>query len=672
MSRSIHIIVWLVCVLFVHNHDAFSQINTCLEPSERAVKLYDKAVDLWNTDNNKAKKILYEALKIEPQWASPYFFMAKNYFKQSEIIQYDTRKVASLERLLNQASDFFEKVIDNCPSYQNYESFYYLGKIYFTGGKLSEANKYLGQYISRMTKDSYLPLTQFMYDRTQVYKFLIENPVKFNPKPVYGVCSSDDEFMPLLTPDGSRMYFTRKSWKKRPSSFSSELVEEFCVSDFLRLDSLGNQIFDIPRVLDYPFNQGVNQGAAAVTIDNNRMFITVCEQIEMPDGRPYKNCDIYESRLLYGSWTAFERMGNGINGLTTWEGHPTISSDGTHLYFASYRPGGIGGIDLYFSVKDSIDNWGKPQNLGLPINSELNERAPFLHPDGKTLYFASDGHSGVGGYDIFVSRRCDSAWQKPQNIGYPINTPGDESGFIVNADGIYAYYSSNTISGVGGYDIFTFELPDKVKPLEMVFVKGKLVDGSGSALKKASVEIRNIQTNKVQKGIVDDISGRYAVALPTGLNDYILTVKKPNHVFTTQYISFSDSTSEPVNLEFDFIVPEAQVGAGSRIPDVLFDYNSAEFTTISFYILDEFVAYLHENPTLKICIEGHTDNISNMAYNQRLSEKRAAKTYKYLIKEGIHKRRLSYKGLGASQPIFDNTTEQGRRKNRRTEFVIVD
>lgn len=672
MSRSTYIIVWLIGLLFNSNIVAFSQSNTCIEPSEKAVKLYDKAVDLWNSDNNKAKKYFYEALDIEPQWVAPYFFMAKNYFNQSEIIQYDTRKVASLERLLNQSSDFFEKVIENCPAYQNYEAYYYLGKIYFTGGNLAEAHRYLGKYIQQVNADTYLPLTQVMYQRTESYKHLIDNPVAFNPKPVDGICTSNDEFMPLLTPDGSRMYFTRKSWQKPEGSYSAQLVEEFCKSDLLRFDSIGNPVFDEPRAMEYPFNQDVNQGAATVTIDNNRMYLTVCEQIEMPDGRPYKNCDIYETRILYGSWTAFERLSNGINGLTTWEGHPTISSDGNRLYFASYRPGGIGGIDLYESQKDSVGNWGKPQNMGIPINSELNERAPFLHPDGKTLYFASDGHGGVGGYDIFVSRFIDSAWQTPQNIGYPINTTGDESGFIVNTYGTYAYLSSNVLQGPGGYDIFSFELHDNIKPGEMMFFKGKLVDGDGMALRDASVEIRNVQTMKVQKGIVDDETGKYAVALPAQMNDYIVTVKKPNHVFTTRHISISDSTKKQLNIEFDFIVPEARAGVGARIPDILFDYNSAEFSEISLYILDEFVAYMRENLNIKVRIEGHTDNIATDSYNLRLSEKRAARVYKHLVKEGISKRRLSYKGYGASKPIADNSTEQGRRENRRIEFVIVE
>lgn len=671
MGRISYIFVWLIYFLMTFSFGLYAQSYSCVEPSDRALKLYDKAVDLWNTDNTKAKKLFYDVIEMEPQWVAPFFFMAKSYYLQTEIIQYDTRKVASLDRLLNAASDFFEKVVNICIQHENYSALYYLGKIYYTGGNLVEAHNYLKKYISRVGSDEFLPRTLKMYERTEVYKFLIDNPVDFKPIAVAGVCSSDDEFMPMITPDGGYMFLTRKVWKKLEARYSPELIEEFCSSRFLKWDSFGNPVFDVPNVMKYPFNQGLNQGAAAITIDNQRMLITMCEQIEMPDGRPYKNCDIFETRKLFGSWTAFERLGNGVNGITTWEGHPTVSSDGLRLYFASYRPGGIGGIDIYFSSLDSTGHWGAPTNMGNPINSKLNERAPFIHPDGRTLYFASDGHDGVGGYDIFLARFQDSVWQDPINIGYPINSEDDESGFIVTTNGNYAFFSSNAYSGFGGYDILGFELPESIQPGKMLFVRGKLIDGNGAILRDASVEIKNVKSQETRVGMVDNSTGKYSVTLPAEVDDYIIMVKKPNHVFTTRYISTSDSLTKRPNVEFNFVVPEAKVGVGSRISDILFPSNSTELSDISIAILNEFATYLIENSTLRVRIEGHTDNIADEVYNRKLSEKRALKVYKYIIKHGVNKRRLDYQGYGASKPIMPNDSEAGRAENRRTEFVII-
>ncbi len=664
----------ITILIILTSVNSLAQNDPCNSPTERAKTLFERGSQLWSKNRTKAKNLIFRAIKNSPQWVVPYYYLANRYYKKSLIIQYDSRKVSNLDRLLNRSSDNFEEVIKYCPAYKNYKAYYFLGKINFEGGNLSGAYEWLKKYISNVAADDYMPETENMLNRCQTYQNLVNNPVEFNPVAIPGVCSSSDEFMPLIAPDGSYMMFTRTRMKQERGDYSPRMVEEFNISSFIKWDSTGAPVFDEASAMPYPFNRNTNQGAAAITIDNKQLFITVCQQIELPDGRPYKNCDIYQTEKRYGKWGPLQKLNRKINGLTTWEGHPSISPDGKTLYFASYRPNGHGGIDIYYSKPDSSGYWSAPVNMGYPVNTELNERAPFIHPDNKTLYFASDGHPGVGGYDIFMSRRNDTSWQKPVNIGYPINSKQDESGFIVSTKGDYAYFSSNAYKGYGGYDIFGFELYPDAQPEKVLFVRGKLVDDKGSILKNVNVELKNMRSNKVKKGLVDNNTGNYAIAMPAIREDnYMMTISKPEYTFTSKIISpASDTTGRDLQVEMNFKVKKAQVGANTRLNDVLFPFNSTELTRLSKAMLDNFAIYLKNNPGLKIRIDGHTDNIADARYNLRLSKKRARKVYRYLVEKDIKRNRLSYEGFGETQPVADNDTEEGRRKNRRTEFMIIE
>lgn len=666
-------ITFFFLLILVSPFSLKGQSETCYEPSPKALKYFEKGTSYWQTDNNKAKSLIFKAIEANPQWPKPYYYLAKNYYRKTQLIQLDTRKVSGLNRMLNLATDNFEKVIDVCPSYDNYKAYYYIGKIYYEGGNLKGTYKYLSKYIQAVDEDEWLPKTKIMHQKCTAYQRLVNNPVEFNPEAVQGICTENDEYMPLISADGTYMLFTRRLFKRKAGEFSQKLREEFHISNFIKWDSAGYPVFDKSHQMPYPFNNDNNQGAASITIDNKTMFITVCKQIEMPDGRPYKNCDIYQTKKMYGKWTEFEKLGNGINGITTWEGHPSISPDGKTLYFASYRPNGIGGIDIYYTTKDSTGNWSAPINMGKPVNTELNEKSPFIHPDNQTLYFASDGHAGVGGYDIFISRKIKNKWEEPYNIGYPINTTKDESGFVVSTDGQFAYFSGNTLKGKGGHDIFGFELPDNARPHKVLFIKGQLTDGKGAMINNADIEIKNMNTNEISTALLDQSTGKYTIALSASEKEnYIMTVKKPNYSFTSKIISPLNNTAKDIlAIELNFAINELNIGAKTKLNNILFSTNSADITPLSKAMLDNFAEYLKENPHIKIRIEGHTDNIANASFNLKLSKRRAQKVYRYLVKKGIKRSRITYEGYGEMQPIADNDTEKGRAKNRRTEFVIT-
>jgi outer membrane protein OmpA-like peptidoglycan-associated protein len=312
------------------------------------------------------------------------------------------------------------------------------------------------------------------------------------------------------------------------------------------------------------------------------------------------------------------------------------------------------------------------------INTLGDEKAPFMHSDSRTLYFAArqnaegQGHQTIGGYDIFYSRMGDDGqWSKPKNIGHPINTQEDEHGLIVSADGHTAYFASGRYKGVGGLDIYSTELPSDVRPEEILIVKGEVRDENGQLVKDALVEIKYMDTRKVETIKVDDGDGRYATVLRLKPgSDVIMTVKKADHVFESRSFNMEDTAMATV-ATVDMTVQRIEVGKSYRVNDIKYATSSAAITKSSEYILDELITFLRENPTVKIRIEGHTDNVGRSEDNMALSNDRAFTVMDYLQTKGIAGPRLTFKGYGQTKPLASNDTPEGRAQNRRTEFVIT-
>jgi outer membrane protein OmpA-like peptidoglycan-associated protein len=434
---------------------------------------------------------------------------------------------------------------------------------------------------------------------------------------------------------------------------------------FSRLQPDGK--FDSGDEMPEPFNLNDNEGGATLTDDNKTLYYTVCKY---NTNNTYYNCDIYYSELVDGDWTPIKSVSDKINMPTTWESQPSISADGKTLYFVSDRPGGYGGYDIYKAMKNDNGEWSAPVNLGPTINSIGNEKSPFIHPDGKTLYFSSDGWLGMGGYDIFYSHlNDDGTWTKPVNIGYPINSPDDEVGFFVSTDGKKGYFASNKLKGPGGWDVYSFDLYDKARPEKVLFVSGTVKSESESEMANTRIELKNMETKKVSEVPLDSVTGNYVAVTPFN-NDYVMTVKKEGYVYETRYIAKSDSTYRmPAHLDLE--IHQIELNKSYRINDIYFEFNSFELTEESKAVLDLLIEFLRENPTIYIEIQGHTDNIGNDAENLKLSSNRAKSVYDYLIANKIDSKRLTYKGYGKTIPVASNDTEEGRARNRRTVFVII-
>ncbi len=675
-----HIYILLILSTLI-NLDFFAKDKCIKIKNKDAIAKYDKAINLLESGNAKktgeAYGLLVEATKIEQQYYAAYYQLAMINYNNAIKAMSNVNEKINVPRYNSNFLKYINKVIEICPSYNDYVSYYYLGEYYYVEKIFDKAQNNLAIYLelNENGQDKENIATRYA-QHIKEYNRLINNPVEFNPVRLEGVCTREDEYLPLISPDGEYVFYTHRYFKKlRNAGPDKKLVEEFFYSKRANPLDATTEIYEKGVPMPKPFNQGLNQGGISITIDNNHLYITICqiEKVRTNKGlEPYDNCDIYVSHNVDGEWTPLENLGTNINGRTTWEGQPSISADGKTLYFASARPGGYGGIDIYYSKIDENGNWGPAINIGEKINTAKNDKSPFMHSDSQTLYFASDGRFGIGGFDIYFSKNINGKWSKPENIGYPINTIDDEHGFIVSTNGTKAYFASNRLTKDGGYDIFSFDLYKKARPKEVLLAKGYISDSKGKAIKDAEVVLKSTKTGKSTEAIVDKMTGKYAVAITVDKDEeFIMTVRKQNYAFTSAYIKPKKSELiAPV--EIDMEMRPIEIGQQVKLNDIYFPTASAVFDKASMVILNNFIEWLEENPDVKIEIHGHTDNTGDKEKNMVLSQKRAKAVADYLILFGINSERIvAYKGFGQTKPVATNKTEEGRAKNRRTEFVIV-
>ncbi len=661
--------VSLVLLLFIPQN-ILSQKKKCYELKDKnSIELYNKAMRQITYKKKEAESILISLIKKVPKFTDAQFVLANMYLKEAKAIKNDTSKAKRYKLCVTSFKQYFENIIQICPQYNSYLAYYMLGEHYFTINEYNNAKKYLEPFVNqskRSNKEN--EKSKIMLENIKIYFKLVNNPVPFNPKRLKNICTDEDEYLPSLSPDGEIILYTHR-YKKNKESIIEKYTEELAFSEKINSDST-IELYRFGKKLAKPFNDGRNQGGACLTIDNRHLFITICEN-EYYNGTSYKNCDIFTSDFENNNWTKLRRLGININKNNSFEGQPSITSDGKVLYFASVREGGFGGFDIYKSVKNNKGQWEKAQNLGAKINTKGDDKTPFIHSDSQTLYFATNGIFGMGGYDIFYSQiQQDGSWLKPINIGYPINTKNHEVGFIVSADGKKVYFSSNTIGGKSDWDIFSAELPKKVRPKKILFVKGHITDGRGKSVKNANVELTNIKTKNIIEGIVDDKTGKYAVAVTLKKNDnFLMTVKKKGHFYSTKHIVTTDSNYIPpttINMKISPI----KKNIIKKLNNVIFATNSAELRTLSKVCLNNLVEFLNDNPNVEIELRGHTDNAGTEINNMQLSTKRVGAVKKYLISKKIKASRISYSSYGELKPVTNNNSLENRAKNRRVEFVI--
>lgn len=645
--------------------------------NKEALKLFEKATDKKKYKKPERLEFLRKCLASEPEFAEANLSMG------NEIVV--TCKLNN--KSFSQAIPYFYRAIASCPQIHS-EPFYFIGFNYYEEAKNDSAIKYLEKFIKFKDEDDKKFAKDYeaeLYQAREMVKYakkegeLKKKIVPFDPKVVLGVSTIRDEYLAYISPDDKFCFFTRKiPVESKSTVYASDKQQEvFMVAE---RDKAGK--FNVGELMPYPFNETSDgQGGCSISIDNKKIYFSMTRN----EGGAQQNCDIYVSENINDEWRPIKKLSANVNHPIYWDSQPTVSADGNTIYFASDRPGGYGGIDIYTTQRDvKTGEWGIPKNAGPKVNSGGDEKTPFIHSDSETLYFSSNGHFGFGGYDIFYIRKNEKKeWIDPENIGSPINTEADDTGFFVSRDSKTGYFFSFDEGkmrgkGVGRYDLYSFDLYKEARPQEVVFFSGEIKDKVGNVIEGGRVEITNTVTKEKSLALLDSSSGKFMVALNVKVkDDLLITIKKNDYAFSSKVVSAKEIIEEAAKLVNEVPKPvkieinEATAGSSFVINNIFYNTNSADLKKESFVVLESFIEFLKDNPTIHIEIQGHTDNAGAIAGNQALSANRAYTIKAYLEENGIEGKRISAKGYGSSKPIADNQSEEGKAKNRRTEFLIT-
>ena len=551
------------------------------------------------------------------------------------------------------------------------EVYLYMGEMQFAAGWYDKSVASLESFLATKPGESKQLLAEGILVNARFAKNAVANPVPFNPLNMgTNINSKNSEYFPGITADGEFFIYTRRIDGPIPQ-------EDFYISR-LQPDSTWGPSYP----LGPPVNTEENEGSVSISTDGQFIFFAACNRAKtnvQPSGGGglgyegfdfYPGCDLYFSKLNGDKWSKPRHLGPVVNS-REWESTPSLSFDGMVIYFASTRPGGLGGSDIWKSYWTG-KGFGEPINLGPTVNTTGNEQTPFIHPDNQTLYFSSNARPGMGGFDFYYSRLNDSGnWDEAVNLGYPINTLGDEKGLLVNRSGNVAYFSSDDrVEGLGGVDIYQFELYPGARPQVLSYVKAIVVDDETGLPLTASAELLDLASGaSVITTTTNALTGSFLIVLKANSN-YALNVNKEGYLFHSENFALTQSgETNPFLIEVR--LKKLKVNEKVVLKNVFYDVDSYALKPESKVELDKLVQYLNTQKTVKIEIGGHTDNTGNPSANQILSENRAKSVLAYLIEMGIDPKRLSYKGYGATSPVDTNETEEGRKNNRRTEYRII-
>ncbi|MBX3240660.1 MAG: PD40 domain-containing protein [Chitinophagaceae bacterium] len=609
-------------------------------------KVNKKAINLYNIGLDKAQDGEYEtALQYIDQSIAKDKKFVDAYLTKAGIYG----QIKSYEKSITSYEEAF--VID--PAYtRDYKLPYAinlagLGKFeqalaavtdFLSSPTLNEPSRKAGEYRKRCFEFA----VDYAREHAQAYVFSPQNLGD-------SVNSADLEYYPSITVDDNTLVFTRRVKGYNEDFFESNRKE-------------GGWSF--ARGMAGDINSNFNEGAQNISQDGEWLIFTGCN---FPEGMG--GCDLYLSIKTKRGWSAPENLGEPVN-TEFWESAPSLSPDKRELYFSSNRPGGFGGKDIYVCRRLPDGGWSEPENLGEEINTIGDESCPFVHADNQTLYFTSNGHRGYGGDDLFVTRRqAGGNWKDVTNLGYPINTIENEGSLVVAADGKTAYYASDRADTRGGLDIYSFELRETVRPHKTLWVKGKVFDKKRGDGLPSTVELIDIEEGQTLLNVQTDESGNYLITLPTG-KDYAFNVNRKGYLFYSGNFPLAQSAADST-YTIDIGLQPIEANASIVLNNIFFDINKYELQPQSLSELDRVVQMLNDNPGIKILIGGHTDNTGDASNNLRLSENRAKAVVAYLVSKGIDAKRLQAKGFGSTKPVADNTTEEGKLLNRRTELSVI-
>ncbi len=577
-------------------------------------KLYDKAQTEFRAKNfERALQLVNKGIRKYPDYAQFYLLGARILYAQKQ----DRQSVAYLKKYYQLTKD--------------YKALSEIGLVYFGLKQYDSAVVYLERFEQKARSD-------YVHAFLETARFRLtakDHPVPFDPKPLPSTVNTEyNEYFPDIDAN-NRLFFTR-------------LIEN---EDIYTTRKIG-QAWTASVPLPPQINTDEQEGACTISPDGKTMIFTRCIT--------NIGCDLYITHKTPQGWSEPRRLPYPIN-TKYWESQPCLANNGHTLYFVSTRPGGKGDMDIW--AIDYLDGqWIYLRNLGDSINTPGKEMSPFLHFDGQTLYFASNYHPGLGGFDLFVSRLKNGRWTKPQNLGYPINSEKDDTRLIVNVTGDTAYFST---AKSGNHDIYYFVLYPEARPLPMLFISGRIIDGITGKPVKADISLTNLDKDSLVFSAQDST---FLITAPQG--NYAFYAGAPGYLFASLHFSVSDTLPQNTKHLTVKLHPVAQ-GQVLRLHNIFFDFDKYTLKPQSYPELQKLVRFLKENPTIQIEVAGHTDSIGSPQYNLELSQKRAEAVKQYLVSQGIEPGRIIAKGYGDTKPIAPNNTAKGRELNRRVEIKIL-
>jgi outer membrane protein OmpA-like peptidoglycan-associated protein/tetratricopeptide (TPR) repeat protein len=588
---------------------------------------------------------------------------------------------------------FLEKAEQLNPSIDPY-LYFHLGKAYHLNMQWDKAIKSFSDFQKNMnSNENNEALAEVVKYIKECYvgKELAKKPIRVFIDNVGGEVNSQyTDYGPVISADEEVLLFT----SRRPNTVGGQIdpgINEYFEDIYISQKNESGK-WSTARNMGEPVNTENHDANSGLSADGTKFLIYIGKN----------NGDLYESELIGDKWSKPVAMNKNINTDKYHESSACYSPDGKSVYFVSDKPGGFGDRDIYISHKDEKGKWGEAENLGAVINTKYGEEGVFIHPDGKTLYFSSQGQKGMGGYDIFKSVFNDSTkvWSIPANIGYPVNTPDDDVFFVVSASGKRGYYTSFNPNGFGEKDLYMITFLGAEKPMiqnnednllasqvapvketvvastveikeaQLTILKGIITDALTQKPLEATIEIIDNQMNQVIATFSSNsATGKYLVSLPAGKN-YGIAVKKEAYLFHSENFDIPNLAAFQ-QVTKDVELKNIAVGSKIILKNIFFDFDKATLRSESTNELQRLTKLLTDVPTLKIEISGHTDSKGANDYNLKLSDNRAKAVVDYLIKAGIVSNRLVYKGYGEEQPISTNETDDGRQLNRRTEFKIL-
>ncbi|MGB0977457.1 MAG: OmpA family protein [Prolixibacteraceae bacterium] len=619
-----------------------------------AKKNYKQAMEsYYNKSFKRSLFFLEKASKNSPHWISPYLLSSEIYYYMKNV---------------EKQKENLEKVIELDVDVRYPKVFLSLANVEKEQHDFESAMGHYDDYLQHTKERDSLFLADVRLRRASC-AFAIEalkHPVDFDPFSLgENINTAEDEYWPSLSIDESTLVFTRLL-KKNPVTGSRY---PFPQEDFYESKKDSDQ-WARSKNMGYPINTPENEGAQCISADGRLLFFTACNR---PGGKG--SCDIYLStKMSNNRWSAPINLGKPVN-TGGWESQPTISADGRYLFFVSSRKGGKGRTDIYRAERTDYDANGAPifgnvTPLNEMVNTLHSETSPFIHPDGRTLYFSSDGWPSMGKKDIYMARLNEEKEVISRtNIGYPINTFDNDEAFVVGATGKFAYFVSDRDNRMGK-DIYAFPLKSN-KPDPVSFVHGRVIDADTRNPLRADIVLAELVHGSKEAVLASwQDNGEFIVSLPLQKN-YRFTSEAKGYLFYSKNFNLSHlySVGNPyeVLIEMKKIIP----GATTILNNIFFETNSYELDDISHSELDFVCNYLKENSHLTVEIGGHTDTVGSVALNDTLSVNRAKVVREYLVNGGIDPQRITYKGYGYTKSVASNDTEEGRRLNRRTELKVI-